>query len=147
MNIAIRPAVENDFFELLNLIKDFADFENCSDKMTNSLEQMKKEKDFFNCFVAVNKSGAIIGYVVYFFCYHTWAGKSLYMDDLYVKDSFRGQGIGTELIKKVIDFGKEQNCHKLRWQVSSWNKPAVSFYKNLGANIDHIEKNCDLLLD
>jgi len=107
---------------------------------------MKKEKEFFNCFVAVNDTKKIVGYVTYFFCYYTWIGKSLYMDDLYIKESFRGQGIGTKLIKEVIDFAKKENCHRLRWQVSSWNKPAISLYKSLGADIDGTEQNCDLLL-
>jgi len=45
----------------------------------------------------------------------------------------------------VIDYAKETKCHKLRWQVSTWNNPAIEFYKSLGAEIDHTEQNCDLI--
>ena len=69
------------------------------------------------------------------------------MDDLYVQSDYRGSGIGTKFIKKVINFAKESSCHKLRWQVSNWNTPAVDFYKSLGAEITNEEWNCDLLLD
>lgn len=69
------------------------------------------------------------------------------MDDLYVKPEFRINGIGTKLINKVIEFAKDSKCHKLRWQVSKWNKPAIDFYKKIGATIDYIERNCDLILD
>jgi RimJ/RimL family protein N-acetyltransferase len=47
----------------------------------------------------------------------------------------------------VIEFAKDSKCHKLRWQVSNWNKPAIDFYKSIGAVFDNIERNCDLMLD
>jgi len=144
MNITIRPATEDDFGAILELFKEFAHFENLDERMTNSVERMNAEKEYFNCFVAVNNQDEIVGYATYFFSYFTWTGKSLYMDDLYVKESNRGTGIGTLLINKVISFANENGCHKLRWQVSDWNAPAISFYKSLGAVIDAQERNCDL---
>ncbi|MDD4968715.1 MAG: GNAT family N-acetyltransferase [Paludibacter sp.] len=147
MEIRIRNADESDFLQIVNLFKEFASFEKLPEKMINSVERMTGEKDFFNCFVAVTNDNIIIGYVSYFFCYYTWIGKSLYMDDLYVKPEYRATGIGTMLITKVIDFAKESNCHKLRWQVSEWNKPAIEFYTKIGAEIEHSEQNCDLILE
>ncbi len=147
MEITIRSAQESDYSQIVDLFKEFATFEKQPEKMTNSVEKMTLEKDYFHCFVAVTSDNSIIGYATYFFCYYTWIGKSLYMDDLYVKPEFRAIGIGTKLINKVIEFAKTTNCHKLRWQVSAWNKPAIDFYKNIGATIDGGEQNCDLLLD
>jgi len=147
MEIKIRNAEEFDFPQIVNLFKEFALFEKRPEKMTNSVKKMTEEKDFFNCFVAVTNDNRIIGYVSYFFSYYTWIGKSLYMDDLYVKPEYRAKEVGTKLIKKVIEFAKESNCHKLHWQVSEWNKPAIEFYKNIGAEIDHVEQNCDLIFD
>jgi ribosomal protein S18 acetylase RimI-like enzyme len=69
------------------------------------------------------------------------------MDDLYVKNSFRGMGIGTQLINKVIDYAKASKCKRLRWQVSEWNRPAIAFYKSLGATVNGVESNCDLNLN
>jgi GNAT superfamily N-acetyltransferase len=86
-----------------------------------------------------------MGYVTYFFAYYTWTGKSLYMDDLYVREKYRRKGLGALLINKVIDYAKEEKCNKLRWQVSNWNEPAITFYKSLGAEIDNIEQNCDII--
>jgi GNAT superfamily N-acetyltransferase len=147
MEIKIRNAVETDFAQIVDLFKEFATFEKLPEKMTNTVDRINKEKDFFNCFVAETKDKEIIGYVTYFFCYYTWIGKSLYMDDLYVKPEYRANGIGTRLINRVIEFAKDSHCHKLRWQVSDWNKPAIDFYKNIGATIDNVEQNCDLILD
>jgi GNAT superfamily N-acetyltransferase len=143
--IRIRPVEESDFSQIVSLFKDFAIFEKAPEKMTNSVERMNKEKAFFNCFVAETEDKLIIGYVTYFFGYYTWIGKSLYMDDLYVRPEYRANGIGTKLINKVIEFAKDSECHKLRWQVSEWNKPAIGFYKNIGAQVDGNEQNCDLI--
>jgi len=145
--VRIRAVEETDFLQIVSLFKEFATFEKMPEQMTNSVERMSKEKDFFHCFVAETKDKKIIGYATYFFCYYTWIGKSLYMDDLYVKPEYRANGIGTKLINKVIQFAKDSECNKLRWQVSDWNKPAIDFYTHIGAKIDSNEHNCDLIFD
>lgn len=143
----VRKAIEADYKQILALFMEFAEFEKLREKMVNTVERMKSEQEYFNCWVVETPDKHIIGYATYFFCYYTWTGKAMYMDDLYVKPEFRGTGIGTQLISKVIRYAKETGCHKLRWQVSNWNNPAIDFYKKLGANIDSIEQNCDLILD
>jgi len=147
MEITIRKAQETDYESILELFKEFSEFEKLPDKMTNSIERLMEEKDFFNCSIAVTADKKIVGYAAYFYCYYTWIGKSLYMDDLYVKPDYRAKGIGTKLINTVIDIAKASKCHKLRWQVSGWNKPAIDFYKKIGAEIDDVEQNCDLVFN
>lgn len=147
MKIKIEEIVEEDFETLIELFMELAVFENLPEKMINSVERMKTEKDFFRGFTIKDENNLILGYVTFFFAYYTWVGKSLYMDDLYIREEHRGKGLGTQLIKKVISFAKETNCQKLRWQVSNWNKSAIKFYKSLGAQIDEVDKNCDLMFD
>lgn len=146
MQITIRPVKESDYSQLIDLFKEFALFEKLPEKMINTVEKIKSEKEYFHCFVAETEEGHIAGYASYFIAYYTWTGKSLYMDDLYVQPDFRGTGIGTKLISKIIDFAKSSHCHQLRWQVSEWNDRAIGFYKNLGAEINEVERNCDLFL-
>jgi GNAT superfamily N-acetyltransferase len=146
MKYNIRKIEENDFSYLISLFQEFALFEKLPDKMVNSLEQMRSEQDYILGFVATTNTNEVVGYVTFFYAYYTWVGKSLYMDDLYVKKSCRGNGIGTQLIKKIIDQARVTNCNRLRWQVSNWNKPAIKFYKSLGATVNGVESNCDLNL-
>ena len=146
MEIKIREAEVSDFNRINALFKEFVAFENLPERMTNTVEQMLEEKEYFNCFVAETTEGEIAGYVTYFFCYYTWVGKSLYMDDLYVRPEFRGKSIGSQLIKKIIVYAKDSGCHRLRWQVSERNQPAIGFYKKLGADVSGVEQNCDLVL-
>ncbi len=146
MNIHITPIAEQDFEQLFQLIQEFATFQQMPEKVINSAAQMQQEKEFIHGFVAKDENVQIHGYVTFFFAYYTWTGKSLYMDDLYVSQTYRGQEIGTRLINKVIAHAREHNCYKLRWQVSNWNEPAIRFYESLGATVDRIELNCDLVL-
>jgi len=120
-----------------------AAFENASEKVTNTVAQMEAEENLFECFVVENESQEIIAMALYYFTYFTWVGKSLYLDDLYVQEAFRGNQIGSDLIKEIFKVAKENNCKRVRWQVLDWNEPAVKFYEKIGATIDKEWYNCD----
>ena len=144
MKITIRKAREKDYSAILSLIKELAIFEKAPDKVTNTVGQMEKEKDFFQCYIAETEEKEIVGMALYFFAYYTWVGKSLYLDDLYVKESYRGQQTGTKLLKKILEIAKNENCKRVRWQVLNWNKPAIDMYKKIGASIEDEWNNCDV---
>lgn len=143
MDFKIREIQKNDFEDLISMFKEFATFQKMPDKMVNTAELMNQESHYLNGFVIEDELTGLVGYVTYFYAYYTWIGKSMYMDDLYVKPEYRGKGLGRELIQSVLDKAKEDNCKKLRWQVSGWNKKAIDFYKKLGAFVDGTELNCD----
>jgi len=147
MNVNIETIEEDDYEVLIALFKEFAIFEKMPDKMINTVEKMKQEKDLFNGFVVKDETKNILGYVIFYFVYYTWAGKALYMDDLYVRAKYRGQGLGSALINKVIEYAKNNGCSKLRWQVSNWNYEAINFYESIGAEINPVENNCDLVFN
>jgi GNAT superfamily N-acetyltransferase len=142
MNYTIRKATEDDFEGILGLIKELAAFENAPEKVLNTVEQMKEEQDLFHCYVA-EKGGEIIGMALYYFAYYTWVGKSLYLDDLYVKKAYRGHRIGSDLLELLFQVARENNCKRVRWQVLNWNAPAIALYKKCGADIDNEWSNCD----
>ena len=144
INYKIRTAEVTDFPAILSLIKELALFEKAPEKVTNTVEQMKAEKNLFEALVVEKDDGEIIGFALFYFVYYTWVGKSLYLDDLYVKEKYRGNKIGSVLLDQVIEFGKNNNCKRIRWQVLNWNKPAIDFYKKIGANLDDEWINCDL---
>lgn len=143
MNITIRNAKESDFPQILTLIKELAVFENAESQVTNTVEQMQAEKDYFKCFIAETNDKEIVGMALYYFAYYTWVGRSLYLDDLYVKPSLRGNKIGSKLLKELFNVAKAKNCNRVRWQVLNWNEPAIKLYKKMGANLDADWYNCD----
>ncbi len=139
----LREASEDDFPAVLTLIKELADFEKSPEKVTNTAELMKKEKDLFRCFVAETEDHRIIGMALYFFAYFTWVGKSLYLDDLYISKDFRRHHIGSALLGKIFETARAQDCKRVRWQVLNWNYSAIELYRKCGAEIDDEWLNCD----
>lgn len=142
MNINIRKATEADFPQILALINELAAFEKAPDKVTNTVEQMQREQHLFDCYVAEIEPGEIVGMAIWFFAYYTWVGKSLYLDDLYVKESFRKHKIGSALLRKVFEIASSEGCKRVRWQVLNWNEPAIKMYTKSGAEIDDEWMNC-----
>ncbi len=58
--------------------------------------------------------------------------KSLYIDDLCVDASVRGEHIGTRLFEFVTAFAKEHGCSQLKLNVWSFNGGAMRFYEKCG---------------
>ncbi|HEY0679703.1 MAG TPA: GNAT family N-acetyltransferase [Chitinophagaceae bacterium] len=144
MTIKIREGRENDFGGVLSLVKELAVFQGMPEKVLNTVEQMKEEREFFRSLVAVNENEEIVGIATYFFAYYTWVGKSLYLDDLYVKQDCRGHGIGSQLLETIVSIARDQNCKRVRWLVSEWNEDAIKFYEKCGVEIDREAFVCDL---
>ena len=143
MNLEIRPLQDTDIEALLALLKEFALFQKHPKSMTNTVEQLRQDREHFKCYVALVDS-TIIGYTIYYPAYSSWSGKALYIEDLYVTTKSRNLGIGKKLLDTVIKEAKSAQCKKVKWQVSKWNKNAQEFYRHMGAEIDETEINCDL---
>jgi GNAT superfamily N-acetyltransferase len=74
------------------------------------------------------------GFVLFFHNYSTFLGRSgIYIEDLFVEESYRRRGIGSALLLHVARLAKGRDCGRLEWSVLDWNEPAIRFYKKLGA--------------
>ena len=142
MAITVRKGNPQDLPAIFEMINELAIFEKAPDSVKNSLQQMQEEKKSFDFFVAEN-GGKIIDYALYFFAYYTWVGKSLHLDDLYVRPDLRGRKVGSMLARKVFGVAKREGCKRVRLQVLNWNSNAISIYKEWGGLISTEWINCD----
>ena len=78
----------------------------------------------------------ITGFALYYIRYSTWKGQVMYLEDLLVTESMRGNGIGKMLLDRLIEEAREKGFKKVVWQVLDWNEPAINFYKKYNANFD-----------
>jgi len=143
--MTIRKSEIADIPEIYQLLKSFSIFIGTPEKVRVTAEQLVRDKDLFRCLVAEDQ-GKIVGYAAYYYAYFSWTGKAIYLDDLYVTDEYRKQGIGTLLFDAIAGLGRSEGCYKMQWQVSKWNDNAIGFYKRKGAGIDDAECNAFLKL-
>ncbi|GAB4112888.1 MAG: GNAT family N-acetyltransferase [Candidatus Caldatribacteriota bacterium] len=136
IKVNIRPAVLKDVPIILKLIKELSVFEKMSEEVTATEESLKLslfgDKPYAQVLLAEVK-GEPIGYALYFFNFSTFLGKpGLYLEDIYVKEEYRGKGIGTTLFKYCASIARKNNCSRMEWLVLNWN-PARDFYEHIGA--------------
>lgn len=133
----IRPAVVDDVPLILSFIKKLADYERLAHEVVATEESLRK-----TLFDARKTAEVALGYfqnkpiglVLFFHNYSTFLGRpGLYIEDLFVDESYRGSGFGAALLRYVARLAVERNCGRLEWSVLDWNKPAVDFYTKLGA--------------
>ncbi len=134
--LAIRPAVEQDASILLSLIKELAVFEKLADKVFNSEDAVRETlfgpKAYAEAEIAYWDDEPA-GMVIFFHNYSTFLGKpGLYIEDLFVREKFRGRGIGKALFLECVRLARERNCGRMEWVVLDWN-PARVFYEKMGA--------------
>lgn len=87
--------------------------------------------------VAVDEKDYVLGYAFCIFQQHLENNiltdiKTLYIDDLCVDETIRGQHIGKTLYEAVIAFAKEQGCYNVTLNVWSCNESAMKFYESCG---------------
>ena len=58
--------------------------------------------------------------------------KTLYIDDLCVDETMRGQQIGRQLYEAVLSFAKDAGCYNVTLNVWACNQPAMRFYEACG---------------
>ncbi len=137
MNYTIRKAVKEDMPQVLELIKELAAYENATDQLEITLADLEHEgfdEHNFTCFVA-DVDGKLEGMALVYFRFSTWKGRTVHLEDLIVRESMRGTGLGGALYKTVVQFGMDNGVRRVEWVVSEGNKNAIQFYENTGADI------------
>lgn len=131
--MTIRTGTIHDLPRLRELIVELAIYEKEPNAVEVTLEDLEKdgfgENPIFDFFVA-EIEGAVQGIALYYFKYSTWKGKCLFLEDLVVNESLRGQGIGKLLFDEVVKVAAQHQCKRMEWQVLEWNEPAIKFYQN-----------------
>lgn len=134
--ISLRPAEQNDVPLILSLIRALADYEREPDAARLTERELLRDgfgpDAWFDCIIA-EADGEPAGFALYFPVYSTWEGRSLHLEDIFVKPEFRGRGIGKKLLTSVAAIAAERGCARLQWDVLDWNQPAIEFYQSLGA--------------
>ena len=131
MNLSIRPVELGDKERWLQLWKGYLTFyktEFSADKTEVTWKRLLDPNFNLYCLVAQD-DGQIMGMTTFNFQNSAWSenGQCL-LEDLYVDQSIRGQGIGRALIDAVINEAKARGCSRVYWNTDETNETARKLY-------------------
>jgi GNAT superfamily N-acetyltransferase len=134
----LRAAKPGDEVAIHALIVELAVYEREPDAVINTPENLYVDlfvDEVCHAFVLENQD-EIVGFALYYTGYSTWKGRTVYLEDLYVKPTHRQGGAGGVLFDAVVQKAKELGVKRMDWQVLDWNEPAIQFYKKKQATLD-----------
>lgn len=118
------------------MIRELAEFERQLEFVSIREEDLARDgfgqNPQFHALIA-EWEGQPAAYALFFGYYSTWVGRGLYLEDLFVREAYRGKGIGKALLTAVARIALEEGCHGMHWEVLEWNQKAIELYKTLGA--------------
>jgi len=135
--LEIQPATAADTATILALIRELAEFEKLAHECVTTEAQL--QESLFGprpgAEVVIGRVGnEVVGFALFFPNFSTFLGRpGLYLEDLFVRPRFRGQGHGEQLLRHLARICVERNYGRLEWSVLDWNQRAIDFYKALGA--------------
>lgn len=132
MSIKIRNATVGDKHNIVELIRDFAREWGDESPITPAFVEghLASPVDFILVAEWDGQFAGLLGYSLRLDLWH--AAPCCYIADVVVKEKFRGQGIGTELIKTVLEKAKSAGCAEVSLTVEQDNPRAQALYKRLG---------------
>ena len=137
MALLVRPAQPSDTSVVHALIRELAEYEKLLDQVVateaDTAAALFGENPRVFCDIA-EWDGAPAGFALWFYNFSTFRGAyGIYLEDLFVRPQFRGNGIGKALLVSLARRAVAEGCARLDWAVLDWNTPSISFYEKLGA--------------
>lgn len=134
--LSIRAATAADASLLSTMIRELAEYEQQLEMVSITPEDLLREgfgpSPNFRALIA-EWDGRPAGYALFFGFYSTWVGRpGLFIEDVFVRSEFRRKGIGKALFAQIARIARDEGCFGLRWEVLSWNRPAIDLYQSLG---------------
>jgi GNAT superfamily N-acetyltransferase len=137
--LVIRRGTERDVPTILRLIRGLAEYERLAHEVEATTARVRAHgfgrRRYFETIIC-RRGGTPVGFALYFFTYSTFLARpTLYLEDLFVLPEERGTGAGRALLRALARIAVRRGCGRLEWAVLDWNRPAIGFYKRLGAKL------------
>lgn len=136
-DLKLRQVEPADVTVLFELIKELAEYEKLSHAVTGNAALLKEHLfGSHPCVEAIlaEYGEEVVGFALFFPNYSTFLTlPGIYLEDLFVKPSYRRKGIGRAILTYLAKLAVERGCGRLEWSVLDWNEDAIAFYQRLGA--------------
>jgi GNAT superfamily N-acetyltransferase len=137
MTHKIRKANIEDSQIILDFITELASYEELEHHVVGTIEDV--QKTLFNDnpraeVLILEDQNEPAGFALYFHNYSTFLCRyGIYIEDIYVREKYRGKGYGKKLLKAICKEAIKRDCGRVEWWCLDWNKPSIDFYLKLGA--------------
>jgi GNAT superfamily N-acetyltransferase len=135
--VEIAPIAVEEFERLLPLIAAYQRFYE-----VESIDE-ERNRTFFRRFLGpsrdglllgARRDGRLVGYACLYWHFSSLeACESVLMNDLFVDESTRGEGVGRALIEAAADAARERGVPFVEWSTAPDNHPAQRLYDSTGA--------------
>ena len=141
--LVIEKVSSKNFEEFLALIRKLAEYEKLAPPDADARERLRVDclsnsPKYEACLGKIGAGGIYVAYVIYLFTYSSFlALPTLFLEDLFVLNEYRRQGIGQKMFDLCRKKGIQKGCGRIEFIVLDWNKPAQRFYeKNKALRMD-----------
>ncbi len=133
--ISTRFISQDDTSSWIEMWHEYMKFYNhtvSSDVITNTLNLFFSNNDSCNCLVAYNEKNDLVGFLTYVKHVSTWKLKPVcYLNDLFVIEQHRKQGVANTLLEKLKTIAVEQDVSQIYWLTKPDNHVARAFYDKI----------------
>jgi GNAT superfamily N-acetyltransferase len=123
-----------DIDPLMELVQEFYRFENIAFEkgVINAFTALLSDEQFGLIWLICDRDRPI-GYVALtFFFSMEYHGRCGLIDELYIREDYRGKGIGKKVFAMIEAYLQNQRMRSLSLVVDFWNEPAEALYTKLG---------------
>lgn len=137
MEIELRNIGESDLSSVVDLLKEFAEYEELSEYCEITVERLRLAMFSADS----NVEGLItldgetpIAYALFFPSFASFRGqRGLYLEDIYIKPDYRRDNLGERMLRTIAATAVARGFERIDFNVLLWNTPAVNFYEKFGA--------------
>ncbi|MER6010186.1 cyclophane-containing RiPP N-acetyltransferase HaaN [Streptomyces bluensis] len=140
MSVTIRAADKRDTAALAEMIEEIERFYGSTEFQPFEERRSQVEEALFgspplaSALVVEDERGDIVGLAAYSFLWPAaGSSHSLFLKELYVRDTLRRQGVGARLMDELRALAAARpGCSRVEWMADRDNPVARAFYKSRG---------------
>lgn len=133
--ILITPATLSDEPVVLELMREFYAHEGLTFGRAGALEALRTlmANPALGRVWLFRIGDDVVGYTAVTVCYSLeFVGRVALVDELYVREGWRGRGIGTRALEMVAEACRELDVAAVRLEVDTTNTRAMALYQRMG---------------
>lgn len=135
-DLKIRMAEEDDIPVIMKFVLELAEYEGARDRIRSTESGLKHilfTERGAEALIA-ELGGEPVGFAIWAYSFSTFTGKrTLYIDDLYVREQWRGKGIGRRMFSHIAGIACEKDCGRMDWYCMETNVSGKEYYRKMGA--------------